>query len=202
MKGLLIDTTSKNSYIIAFNNSNIQTIMLDENKSTMSSILPAIDIALKKVLLEISEIEVVASVVGPGSFTGIRIGVTIANAIAYAINVPRFSFTSFDIMRLSANEGDLLCIDAGHDSFYSSRVVQLGVDDFKCVDACDIIAEKCVYYTDIISQIPSNASKLFFSVAESYLSDRCDQHFKVDYLKPFYMKKSQAERTLEIRKKI
>jgi len=46
-----------------------------------------------KTLLEskaktINDIEGIVAFVGPGSFTGLRIGLTVANTLAYALNIP------------------------------------------------------------------------------------------------------------------
>lgn len=48
------------------------------------TLLPAVDSVMKKSGLSLSEIDLVAVTEGPGSFSGLRIGVTTAKTIAYA----------------------------------------------------------------------------------------------------------------------
>ena len=59
---------------------------LDGAKKHNSLILPMIDRLLDKAGIKISEVDNFAAVVGPGSFTGIRIGVSTVNALAFACN--------------------------------------------------------------------------------------------------------------------
>lgn len=52
------------------------------------TLLPMTDALLKSVGMDVSEIDYIAVSVGPGSFTGLRIGIAQAKAMAYAFNKP------------------------------------------------------------------------------------------------------------------
>ncbi|MCX4314398.1 MAG: tRNA (adenosine(37)-N6)-threonylcarbamoyltransferase complex dimerization subunit type 1 TsaB, partial [Clostridia bacterium] len=52
------------------------------------SLMPAIDKLLTDAGMALSEIDAIACVIGPGSFTGIRIGVSAARAMCYALGKP------------------------------------------------------------------------------------------------------------------
>ena len=51
-------------------------------------LLPMIVKILKKNKLKFSELTAIEVNVGPGSFTGTRVGVAVANALGYALNLP------------------------------------------------------------------------------------------------------------------
>ncbi len=51
-------------------------------------VIPLIQELVKKHQKEIHDITEIEVVVGPGSFTGLRVGVAIANALGYALQVP------------------------------------------------------------------------------------------------------------------
>ncbi len=51
-------------------------------------VLPMIDQLLKKHSISLQDIGVVEVNTGPGSFTGIRVGMAIANALAFALKIP------------------------------------------------------------------------------------------------------------------
>lgn len=51
-------------------------------------VLPLVEKLLKKNNLKPSDINEIEVNTGPGSFTGIRVGISIANALAYALNIP------------------------------------------------------------------------------------------------------------------
>lgn len=51
-------------------------------------LLPLIDDVLRKYHLKLTDIEAIEVNTGPGSFTGLRVGIAVANALSYALNVP------------------------------------------------------------------------------------------------------------------
>ncbi|HSX40961.1 MAG TPA: tRNA (adenosine(37)-N6)-threonylcarbamoyltransferase complex dimerization subunit type 1 TsaB [Candidatus Saccharimonadales bacterium] len=57
-------------------------------KQKAQVVLPLIDKLLKKHGLEIREIGEIRVVEGPGSYTGLRVGISIANALSYALKIP------------------------------------------------------------------------------------------------------------------
>ena len=60
--------------------------------------------------------------VGPGSFTGIRIGISAVKGFCLATGKPALAITSFEVAAYNAVEGGkLLClVDAMHDSYYAA----------------------------------------------------------------------------------
>lgn len=61
---------------------------------------------LKKEKLTPKDIDEIICVKGPGSFTGLRVGVTIAKTFAYFLNKKLYSISSLEVMALSA-EADI-----------------------------------------------------------------------------------------------
>jgi tRNA threonylcarbamoyladenosine biosynthesis protein TsaB len=57
---------------------------LDSARRTAQTLVPALDVLLRKVAWKPQEVDLVAVTQGPGSFTGLRIGVTTAKTFAYA----------------------------------------------------------------------------------------------------------------------
>lgn len=51
-------------------------------------VLPLIDQLLNEHNIRLTEITSIEVNVGPGSFTGLRVGIAIANALAYALDIP------------------------------------------------------------------------------------------------------------------
>ncbi len=56
--------------------------------NTFTGFIPAIDLLLDSTGTDISKIGVVAVATGPGSFTGLRVGLAAAKGIAYSMNIP------------------------------------------------------------------------------------------------------------------
>lgn len=51
-------------------------------------ILTLIDRLLRECALELSDITALAVHTGPGSFTGLRVGIAVANTLSYALGIP------------------------------------------------------------------------------------------------------------------
>ena len=117
---LLIDTSSKDVSIAIYNNHKIlssitKSIPNEHSVYTVSFI--------EKVIAEAKitpkEIERIMVVVGPGSFTGLRIGVTIAKVYAYIQNIEIIPISSLKMRALSITHNNCLSIiDAHHNNYY------------------------------------------------------------------------------------
>jgi len=59
---------------------------------------PALEFTCRQARVELSEISVVAVDLGPGLFTGLRVGVAVAKAMAYALGVPMIGVPSLDLL--------------------------------------------------------------------------------------------------------
>jgi len=64
----------------------IRTWVSYRNQS--KELLPNIDRLLRSNKIKPEQLRQVAANLGPGSFTGLRIGISIANAFGYALNIP------------------------------------------------------------------------------------------------------------------
>lgn len=70
------------------------------------TLVPAIDFICKQARIELSEISAVAVDVGPGMFTGLRVGVATAKAMAMALRVPMVGVPSLDLLAFPARWTD------------------------------------------------------------------------------------------------
>jgi tRNA threonylcarbamoyl adenosine modification protein YeaZ len=85
------------------------------------SVMPAVDEALKKASLSLQDCDVFSACVGAGSFTGIRIGISVVKGFCLATKKPSLPVTSFDVIAYNGVEdtGKKLClVDALHDAYY------------------------------------------------------------------------------------
>jgi tRNA threonylcarbamoyladenosine biosynthesis protein TsaB len=86
-----------------------------------ASLIPMVETALKQSGMVYKDIGLVAATVGPGSFTGIRVGLAAAKGIAYAANVPSRGFTTLDVLAFAARKqgGNILALlQAGKGEYY------------------------------------------------------------------------------------
>ena len=120
MRILFIDTSSADVSISVIDGKNVLASISETipNKHSIYTV-SFIDKVIKEAGLTANDINKILVVTGPGSFTGVRIGVTIAKTYAYLKNIDIISVSSLKILALSTNHDYCLSlIDAKHDNYY------------------------------------------------------------------------------------
>ena len=69
-----------------------------KGKRHAENLAPAIEFICSQAQVELSEIGLVAVDVGPGLFTGLRVGIATAKATAFALRVPMIGVSSLDLL--------------------------------------------------------------------------------------------------------
>jgi tRNA threonylcarbamoyladenosine biosynthesis protein TsaB len=99
MKILGIDTaTRQGSVAVADGEETLAEMMLGAGESHAACLVPAIDGLLRRLELARTDLEGIAVDIGPGSFTGIRIGLATARGLAAALSLPLKGVSSFDVI--------------------------------------------------------------------------------------------------------
>ncbi|RKY01883.1 tRNA (adenosine(37)-N6)-threonylcarbamoyltransferase complex dimerization subunit type 1 TsaB, partial [Candidatus Poribacteria bacterium] len=97
--------------------------VLDVMETHSSRLMPAIDQMLKKAGLSIWDVDLIAVSKGPGSFTGLRVGVATAKGLAYALRKPIVGVPSLDVLAFGVKFFDgLICplLDARRGEVYGA----------------------------------------------------------------------------------
>ncbi len=104
MWSLFIDTHYKNIVIVLYKDDNLVDMINKEVKKDHSVfIMPLLQDLLTKNNLTVQDLQAIYVCRGPGSFTGIRLCVTIAKTLAYTLNIPIKSLTSLELVSLGNN---------------------------------------------------------------------------------------------------
>lgn len=111
-------------------------VVLGERASTAVKVLEDVDALLGAAGLEPADLDALAVGTGPGSFTGIRIGVATARGLALSLGIPLAGVSTLDALAAGA-PGALPVIDARrHEVFVPLRPArpgELDVDGRLCV---------------------------------------------------------------------
>lgn len=104
---LFIDTHDKNVLIILFKDGKIliKNEVFSLNKHSEVA-MPAIDSVMKEANVDVSVLNDIIVVNGPGSFTGQRIAVTIGKTMAYCLNIPIRVIDALTIMAISIDSSE------------------------------------------------------------------------------------------------
>lgn len=101
MNILGIDTTTHELTVAVNVDSSIQSFSKGINlKKHMVAIMGCIDQALKKAGMDITDIDLYAADIGPGDFTGTRIGLSVAKTLAWARGKPVYGINVLDALAL------------------------------------------------------------------------------------------------------
>ena len=86
---LFIDTSANNSVIAVLNNDKVLDKVVWNGSGELSdSLLVKVDELLKKLNINLGDISSIAVNPGPGSYTGLRIGISTANVISWSRKIP------------------------------------------------------------------------------------------------------------------
>lgn len=189
MKILAIDSTSENLVVaLGVNNKVYSRVSTEGSKKHNSIIMPYIDSVLEDANIDINDVDYFACVVGPGSFTGIRIGVATIKALVMALNKKAVSITSFEELAFDCKEDEFYtAIDCRHDNFYFAKfkgnyknIVEVGE-----MNSCELDKLNCI----VIKKNGASIAEKLIAIAIDKISEN-----QFDELTPFYLKKSQAEK--------
>ena len=225
MKILGIDTSTKycNIGLIEDEDVLINYTMNGLRKKHSSILMPAIKDLFKIMDLKIEEIHGVAVSIGPGSFTGLRIGLSVAKGLSYACSLPLLGIPTLEAMAFSlAGIPNLICpiLESKKDEIYD--VVFRGgeslhrIMDYKCEDIHSLLArlsplrEKIIFLGDGIKRYRDNIkikigkdalfidSQINLPMATNVAFLGLNKLIKkeeddISKLSPFYLRKSEAE---------
>ena len=121
MKVLAIDTSSKLcSVAILEDTILIKKLELDNGLTHSETLMPLVQQLLKECNLNLKDIDLLVSDIGPGSFTGIRIGVATCKAFSDSINIPCIGISSLDVLAYNIKKDGIICstIDCKNDNCY------------------------------------------------------------------------------------
>ena len=131
MRILAIDTSGKAASVAVADGSRLLgRIWLEHGRTHSQALMPSLEALLSSLDKKVSDMDAFAVAVGPGSFTGLRIGVTTAKTLAFVNNAKIAAVSTFECLayNLTAYSGNLLCpiIDARNRQVYYQIFVSDG----------------------------------------------------------------------------
>ncbi|MDY3005531.1 tRNA (adenosine(37)-N6)-threonylcarbamoyltransferase complex dimerization subunit type 1 TsaB [Anaerococcus sp. AGMB00486] len=213
MRVLAIDTSTMISTVsISEDGKIIGDFNVNQEKTHSESLVPMIESLLSFLGLRLSDIDIFAVAKGPGSFTGLRIGMTIAKTFAQVRNKKLIPISTLKALALnSSSKYKASMLDARgnrvYGALYGENLEEIvkedlyNIDDFSnfCNDSglsFDLVSEISIKYKDKFKR----ANILDFSYTSCIGRNLCklaidmkDEEFELFKLVPNYMRKSQAE---------
>ena len=124
MKILAFDSTAKAASVAVCDGERLLGLYNIDNGLTQSELLlPMAESLLASLKMSFSDIELLAASTGPGSFTGVRIGVSLIKGLAFGRNIPCVSVSTLEALaeNISTLEGVLVpAMDARRGQLYTA----------------------------------------------------------------------------------
>jgi tRNA threonylcarbamoyladenosine biosynthesis protein TsaB len=184
---LAFDTSFKTAAIALLQDDTIlYDAVINTGLNHSETLLPAIEQACRQLRLKIDDIDLFACTLGPGSFTGLRVGVSTLKGLLLACDKPAVGVSSLAALALNVtNDTALICslMDAGRGQVYTAcyRYNDQGllnqISEEKVVDPREIlfdsdrdiilVGEGAIKYRDLF---PEKAGKVkIASIMQQYI---------------------------------
>lgn len=201
--------------------------VLNFKRTHSQKIMPMIDALLTDLELEARDIDVFAVANGPGSFTGLRIGVATVKALAHAVNKPVVGVSTLAGLAYNLPYCEHIIVpimDARRDHVYTASYIwdedgfrELSGDEVisiaECADSCGelldtvFVGDGVPVYREYLTQrlgyrahfapVTALMQRASSIAAIAYEKAQKGETMKYNELVPFYIRKSQAEREYE-----
>lgn len=218
MKILSIDTSSSNcATALLEDGSLIDENSLNNGKTHSENLMPLIEELLRRNNVKLEDINLISVSVGPGSFTGIRIGIASAKPMAEVYNIKVAGVTSLETLaRIDETDRNKIClIDCKNNQVYFGAfdkdynlIEEYKADDIfnlldilKKYDSAVFIGDGAILHKDLLISNLDNIEILdnYLQTAENtgkigykkYLENKLEN---ADTIIPFYLRKSRSRK--------
>lgn len=207
MKILGIDTTRRKAKVFLLDTKDKENSLyldMSENIKHSEGLFLYIQKIFMESKLDIQDVDGFACVVGPGSFTGIRVGMSTIKGFNKVLQKSVVSLNMFEILSQEIKSGLVLLNSTNTSCYYAkvekNKVVDTGVVDKKSIkDFADnltiyILEEEQDLIVDEYNnyKLISNLNDLYYSLIISKMNDGNYGEFV-----PYYLQLSQAERNIK-----
>ena len=147
MRTLAIETTERRGSIAAFQDAIlVAEARLASEQRSAQSLAPALALLLKQLDWKAADVDLIAVTDGPGSFTGLRVGVTTAKTLAYAAGAEVLGVNTLEVIAAQAPLPDdhfdrkiTAVIDAQRGQLYSASFTRESDEVIRCVEKTHIV---------------------------------------------------------------
>lgn len=224
MKILGVDTSSDIcSVCLLEDNTVVKELHLNNGKTHSENLVPLLKELMDSCNITFNDIGLIAVDKGPGSFTGIRIGIATVKAIAEVYNIKVVGVTSLKSLSFNEdykNNTIISLIDARNNQVYCG-VFKHGLEDIYLATNINEVLENIKQFVKENTIFIGDGSVLHKNLIEDFFN--CNLKFSnnneqssistalagleifnngefdtADTILPFYLRKSQAERMKEI----
>ena len=197
---LSIETTTNICSVSLFNNDEIISLKEDNNRKHSSLLGHFVDDIFQSTNFNIKDLDSIAISIGPGSYTGLRIGLSFAKGMAYALKKPIIPINTIDSLNYTIDDLNYFIILSAYKNFYYIQEYKQGIksNDIK-FDTLESIKKESKIYgypekklnREIIKINPSskNIAQIALKYYDNYICKDI-KTIKPNYIKPIKFKEN------------
>ena len=168
--------------------------VLGERTSKASDVLADADDLLREASVRETDVTHIALGTGPGSFTGIRIGLAVARGLALALGVPAAGVSTLDALAAGA-PGAMPVIDAKRREVFVPGPRAVAPDELELAAGTLCVGDGAVRYRDVLEaagcEVPPDADERHLPRARFHAALAVD-FGPVDLVQPLYVRLPDA----------
>ena len=196
MISLFLDTCNKNIVIGLLEDNKLidKTVYINDNNLS-EKLLPSIKELLDKNNIKVNNLNRIYVSVGPGSFTGIRIGLTVAKVMSWSLKIDIIPISSLEAIASTDSDYNYICpmIDARrgyvYASLYDKELNNIIKDQYiKQEEFTNLLKD---YKYEIVSYESDN--KPILNIEKIVAKHVNDKSINPHKLNPIYLKLTEAE---------
>lgn len=203
MKSLLINTSTRKTVIAIVIDNVVQYLYNEYNVEDLSTnLMTIIEEAFQKVNMKPNDIDTIFVTNGPGSFTGIRIGLTVAKIMAWGLKIKVVPISSLELMASTKNNKEYIAplIDARRGyvfaGLYDSKLNSVMVDSYVLLeDFKKQISDKDVLFVSH-EKFDFEVNESDYDILKIIDKHKDDKGINPHKLNPNYLKNTEAEEKL------
>ena len=116
---LALDTSANFVSVALLDEVKVFSVVEEEmQRGQAEALMPMIKGVVEHAHKQMSDIDGIAVTVGPGSFTGVRIGLAAARAFGLALNIPVFGVTCFEAWSYCLGQPVIVVLDSKRDDYF------------------------------------------------------------------------------------
>ena len=166
MKILAFDSTAKVASVAVTEGEKTLAVYSIDNGLTQSELLlPMAEATLNSLRISFSDIDAYAVTVGPGSFTGVRIGVSLVKGLAFDKNKPCVDVSTLEALaeNLKGSDGIIVPVmDARRAQVYTALFISDGEDITRKTD------DLAIPITELYEKLTEYKDKKIYLVGDGY----------------------------------
>ena len=166
-------------------------------------LLQVVDKLLIQSELKIKDVENIGICIGPGSFTGIRVAISLAKGLVVGTGAKIFTLTNFDIYDVIDKENSYLILDGFSSFVYARRFFNSSFEDI-CLDLNQLkkdldINNSNVYVglektQNLLNKYEINSKMVQNNIIDAFKTKiQCGESISLNQIFPVYLRASQAE---------